>query len=353
MKNIFLKAICSTFILLILLTSNVLADKADYTKVYYPVINNAELSITQGDYGVALAYYREAFAAVSTPFARDYYNAAVCAALVNNKKYTLNYLEELAKKGVSITYLEKQPVFDSLQTTKQWRKFRKKYPKYRQHYESNINLDLRADLDELYARDQYFRNAKGGLRVYADTLAKIEVANTKKFLNWVEKYGYPSESLIGVKDTIEDLPRFSIIIQRQTKARKGYDFSKILFEATQQGRLMPKVAAYLLEQQEGTNKYGSKAYVKVSCNSCNENKPLANLDRYLEEKRSDKEVVRINELRKDLGLEPLADYKKKVLYSFQDNRFKLAYAWSVVNYQVPSKEAAKVMLERLAIAEIE
>jgi hypothetical protein len=354
MTNLFIKPFCFTFtMLLVLVAGNVFADEVDYTKVYYPVINNAELSITQGDYSVALAYYREAFEAVGNPFARDYYNAAVCAMLVNNKKYTLNYLEALAKKGVSITYLESQPVFASLQTSKQWRKFNKKYSKYRQHYEDNVNLDLRADLDELYARDQYFREAKGGLRVNGDTINKIEAANTKKFLQWVDKYGYPSETLIGVKDTIEDLPRFSIIIQRQTKARKGYDFSKILYDAVSQGKIIPQAAAYLLEQQEGVSKYGSKAYVKVSCSSCNEKKPLADLGRYLEDKRSEKEIAQINERRQNLGLEPLSDYKKKVLYSLQDNRFKLAYAWSVVNYQVPSREAAKVMLERLAVAEIE
>ncbi len=353
MIKMFFKVICLPFIILILFNSSVLADEIDYTKVYHPLINNAELSITQGDYAVALAYYREAFAAVPTSFVRDYYNAAICAVLVNNKKYTLNFLEELAKKGVSIEYLSKQPVFNSLQIDKQWRKFNKKYPKYRLHYENNVNLDLRADLDELYARDQYFRQAKGGLRVHADTINKIETANTKLFLQLVEKYGYPGEGLIGVKDTIEDLPRFSIIIQRQTKARKGYDFSEILSAAIRQGRIMPKAAAYLLEQQEGSNKYGSKAYVKVSCSSCDEKNAPSDLDRYLEDKRSKKEVTKINERRQNLGLEPLEDYKKKVLFNLRDNRFRLAYTWSVVNYHVPSKEAAKVMLERLAVAEVE
>ncbi|GAB3202645.1 hypothetical protein ABID22_002737 [Pontibacter aydingkolensis] len=354
MSNILLIASRFTVALFfVLLAGNVFASETDYTKVYHPVINKAELSILQKDYAGALALYREAFKVVPAPFARDYYNAAVCAMLLKDKKQSLGYLEKLAAKGVSIDYLENRPVFDSLQSTKQWRKFKRKYPKYRQQYEKQVNLDLRADLDELYARDQYFRQAKGGLRVYGDTLNKIEAANTKKFLSWVENHGYPGEDLIGVGDTLEQLPRFSIIIQRQTKARKGHDFSKILEAAVQQGRLSPQAAAYLIEQQVGRSKYGSKAYVKINCSTCENEEPLDKMKRYLEENRTEKELLTLEANRKKLGLESFEDYKKKVIYSMTDKRFKLNYAWSVVNYQVPSKEAAKVMLENFVVADAE
>lgn len=354
MRNKFLAAARSVvLVFFVLMAASSFAGDLDYTKAYHPLINKAELSILQKDYASALLLYREAFKAVPTPFARDYYNAAVCAMLLKDKKLSVGYLEKLATKGVSIDFLAQQPVFDSLQTTRQWRKFKKKYPKYRQQYESQINKDLRADLDELYARDQYFREAKGGLRVYADTLRKIEKANTKQLLEWVEKYGYPGESLIGVGDTLEQMPRFSIIIQRQTKARKGYDFSKILAEAVQQGRLSPQTAAYLIEQQVGRSKYGSKAYVKISCSTCEDESHPDSMERYLEEKRTEKELLTIEANRQKLGLETFEDYKKKVLYSLGDKRFRLNYSWSVVNYQVPSKEAAKVMMEKFVVADAE
>ncbi|WP_299826070.1 hypothetical protein [uncultured Pontibacter sp.] len=352
-NNFFTLIRSAALLLFLLLATTVSANDTDYTKEYYPTINQAELSILQKDYATALTLYQAAFKAVPSPFARDYYNAAVCAMLLKDKKQSVVYLEQLATKGVSIDYLGKQPVFDSLKTTKQWRKFKRKYPKYRKQYDRQVNLDLRADLDELYARDQYFRQAEGGLRVYGDTLRKIEKANTEQFLAWVEKYGFPGESLVGVGDTLEHLPRFSIIIQRQTKARKGHDFTGVLKEAVQQGRISPQAAAYLLEQQAGASKYGSKAFVKVSCNTCEDKKPLRNMDRYLEEKRSAKETESINARRKKLGLETLEDYKKKVLYSMDDKRFKLNYDWSVVNYQVPSTEAAKIMMERFVVADAE
>ncbi|TPE45191.1 hypothetical protein [Pontibacter mangrovi] len=324
-------------------------DGPNYTEVYHPKINKAELLVVEGQYEEALEAYEQAFDAVPSPFARDYYNAAICALLQDKERKAFNYLEELVQKGVSLEYLHGQPVLDSLEGSRRWRKFAKKYPKRRTKYEHTYNQELRADLDELYARDQYFRQAEGGMRVHGDTIRKIEEANTKLLLGWVKEFGYPGEDLIGVADTLEQLPRFSIVIERQTKMRKGHDFTEVLLEAVQQGRMAPQPAAYLLDQQAGRNKYGSRAFVKIHCRSCSDDEELGQLDDYLVMKVSEEEQQLIDKRRKELGLEPLEDYKRKVLHSTTDDRFKLNYTWSVTNYVVPSKEAAKVLLEGLTL----
>ncbi|AKD02497.1 hypothetical protein POKO110462_12300 [Pontibacter korlensis] len=337
--------------LLCILQQVVLAQEIpDYTKVYHPVINHAELRVVKGKYEEALQAYEQAFASVPSPFARDYYNAAICAVLLQDRRKTFNYLENLVEKGVSLEYLEQQPVLDSLQETRKWRRFAKKYPKRRHKFDQKLNKELRADLDELYAQDQYFRQAKGGWRVHGDTIRKIEAANTLKLLNWIEEYGYPGEDLIGVADTLEQLPRFSIVIRRQTKARKGHDFTEVLMQAVQQGRMAPQPAAYLLDQQAGQNKYGSRAYVKVNCSTCEEEE-LGQIGDYLVMKISEEDQQKINERREKLGLEPLDDYRRKILFSTTDDRFKLNFTWSIMHYVVPSKEAAKVLLEGLTLKE--
>lgn len=324
----------------------------DYVTDYYPVINQAELSIVEQDYTAALNAYQYAFAAVPLPFARDYYNAAICALLLQDEKQTYEYLEKLVAKGLSLDYLARQPLLDSLAGTRHWKRFKRRYKKSRRAYEERANLDLRADLDELYARDQYFRQAAGGLRVYGDTLRKIETANVQQLLGWVEQYGYPGEDLIGVADTLEQLPRFAIVIQRQTKARKGYDFFPLLRDAVHEGKLAPQPAAYLLEQQAGRSTYGSKAFVRVNCSACEGDKEKPKyLGQYLLENRSEAEQEQVAAQRESLGLEPLEDYRKKVLYNLSDNRFKLNYTWSVADYYVPSSEAASALMERLAVPE--
>jgi len=337
---------------LILTSATRTAAAPDFVTEYYPVINQAELSIMDQDYAAALNAYQYAFAAVPSPFARDYYNAAICALLLQDEKQTYEYLEKLVAKGLSLDYLTQQPLLDSLAGTRHWKKFRRKYKKRRRAYEERAKLDLRADLDELYARDQYFRKAEGGLRVYGDTLRKIETANVHRLLEWVEQYGYPGEDLIGVADTLEQLPRFTIVIQRQTKARKGYDFSSMLRDAVHEGKLAPQPAAYLLEQQVGRSTYGSKAFVRVNCSACEDdkNKPEY-LGRYLLENRSETEQEQVAAQRETLGLEPLEDYRRKVLYNLSDHRFKLTYPWSVADYYVPSSEAASALMERLIVPE--
>ncbi len=323
----------------------------DYTKVYHPVINEAELLVVDREYEKALDTYRQAFAAVPSPFARDYYNAAICALELQDRKRTFNYLEELVQKGVSLEYLERQPVLDSLRNTKHWQKFAKKYPKRRDKYEQKLNKELRADLDELYARDQYFRQAKGGWRVHGDTITKIEAANTKLLLGWIEEYGYPGEDQIGLADTLELLPRFTVVIERQTKARKGHDFKEVLTQAVQQGRLAPQAAAYLLDQQAGTSKYGARVFAKIKCSKCADDEELGTLDDYMTTKISREQEEQVDKRRRELGLEPLELYKYKIVHVGDRNRdrFILTYPWSVINYVVPSKEAARVLLEKLTM----
>ena len=350
----FLKPTVAVFFLLALLSFSTRAlAKADYTKDYHPHINKAERLVMAKDYEAALGQYKHAFAEVPHGFARDYYNAAVCAALTGHEKQGIDYLEKLVAKGVSLEYLEQQEALEPLRAHKTWKKFVKKYPKRRKAFRENTNIDLRADLDELWARDQYFRQAKGGLRVHGDTIRKIEADNVKRLLAWISKYGYPGEELIGLPDTLEVLPRFSIVIQRQTTARNGFDFKTVLTQAVQEGKLDPHVATYLMDQQQGKNLYRSKVLARVICNKpedCKDDEEFGDLSsRYLVQRTSEEEEAKANELRQELGLEPVADYREKMRYAIKDDRFQLGYDWAVTNYKVPSKEAAKVLVESMAI----
>ncbi|PRY07831.1 hypothetical protein CLV24_12221 [Pontibacter ummariensis] len=353
---------CSTFtsycrnllalLLLFVFSAAGATDSPDYVKVYHPTIQRAELAILNEQYGEALNAYQQAFEAVPSAFARDYYNAAVCAMLLEEEKQAFSYLEKLVQKGASLPYLEQQQAFSPLQEGRRWKRFKRKYPKRRKAFEQAANLDLRADLDELYARDQYFRQAEGGYKMHRDTLRAIETANTLNLLNWIAEYGYPGEELIGVADTLEQLPRFSIVIQRQTRAMDGYDFTEILMQAVHDGKLAPQAAAYLMEQQAGKNRYSTKAFVKITCNGCKEGEQLKGEATYFVENMNPQELQRIDARREQLGLEPLEEYRRKVLYSLkEDNRFKLNFPWSVANYFVPNEEAAAIMKEKLITAE--
>lgn len=348
----FLRSALLLFILLFAIVAQ--AKDVNYIKVYHPLIQEAELLVLSKDYTAALDKYKLAFKAVPDPFARDYYNATICAILAGNNKEAFEYLDELVLKGVELPFIRKQEAFKPLHETKEWSKFLKTYNKRRAKYKRRADLDLRANLEELYARDKYYRFAKGGLRVYADTLREIEINNVDELLRLINKHGYPGEKLIGVGDTIEQLPSFSVVIERQTQAKKGVDFTAILRKAVEQGNLSPQAAAYLIEIQQGARIYKTRALVRITCSNvkdCEGDKKLKTLNKYLIENISNKEEEKVNGLRTILGLEPLADYRKKVLYNLTDTRFMLGYKWAIANYVVPSKEAAKALTQGLVIAD--
>ena len=115
--------------------------------------------------------------------------------------------------------------------------------------------------------------------------------------------------------------------------------------------MAPQPAAYLLDQQAGDNLYGSRAFVTVKCTSCKEEEEKP--QRYLVKEMSEARLAGIDKRRTPLGLEPLEDYWTKVLFGLENKAFRLHYDWSVVEYKVPSREAASVLLENLTAADPE
>jgi hypothetical protein len=77
---------------LIIAQSNIV----DFTKVYHPIINDAELALIDSSYVEALDLYAAAFQNVDKPFAKDFYNASICAFYANKQTLMFEYLTKLA-----------------------------------------------------------------------------------------------------------------------------------------------------------------------------------------------------------------------------------------------------------------
>ena len=95
MKNLLL-------ILVFLFPYRVLFAQGDFTRIYHPIINSAELAIVDTNYYEALDYYKAAFDNVKKPFAKDYYNASICAAMVGKMSTMFDYLEKIVEKEIAI-----------------------------------------------------------------------------------------------------------------------------------------------------------------------------------------------------------------------------------------------------------
>jgi hypothetical protein len=134
-------------LLLLFLYSSISYAQTDFTRIYHPIINEAELAIVDTNYHEALAFYNEAFANVEKPFAKDYYNAAICATLVGKMPVTFDFLEKIVAKGYLVENFRKDFFFKNIaDTCKQWANFEKQA----RLIKPQINTELKDSLQKIY-----------------------------------------------------------------------------------------------------------------------------------------------------------------------------------------------------------
>ncbi len=100
-----------TFTLLLFIQ---IAFSQDYTLDYFPHVNKAESFLVDGNYEDALSEYEVAFKLKG--FGNDYYNASICSVLSNHFELATKYLLKLADKGLTISYLKKNKIFEKIPT---------------------------------------------------------------------------------------------------------------------------------------------------------------------------------------------------------------------------------------------
>ncbi|MBT29769.1 MAG: hypothetical protein CMO01_08930 [Thalassobius sp.] len=317
-----MKKIYFTF-LLILCFNLIQAQQIDYRKSYYPAVNKAELAISDNKYNIALNFYLEAFQNVPNPFSKDLFNAAVCAALEQNVMMTISFCEKLLLSGTEITFIQSQKVFRRIEEDERWKHFIANYANYRRRYLLNVNMPLRKELELLTAYDQHFRIQPNGYVIYKDTINAIDISNIDRVKFIIEKYGFPGEDLIGVKDPLSAPPFHSILYHHCQKAADGFgkgmaDFPGDLSDAVKYGKLDPHRFASYVDIQ-GQPVYGNTAFYRIG---------REGELRYLN--MSDNVLKKINKRRASIGLEPLGEYRKKILFSIKDDRFIFNFNDSII-----------------------
>lgn len=319
------KLICTSALAIVLLILAVQA-RAQPNASYLATINEAELLITDSLYAEALAKYKQAFKIKPTASANAYYNAAVCATLVGQKKDALAYLTQLSCKGIAFQEVENAEVFAPLKSTKEWVRFSRAYHSSAKKCASKINQSYRDTLLAMVSSDQYYHKIRAELAssksdiallaAYTDSIRYITNRNTDAFLKLVARKGFPSEATVGA--TKPDGAVFYNILLRHAVQQGRKDILPVLLEAVQQGDLTPHIYAYHAEF--GTkNKYGTTVLRGTA-----EGTQALPFSPELEEA--------INKERSALGMETLADLRKKAAFSAQDNRFYINKPNSTVRF---------------------
>ncbi|WP_064198074.1 MULTISPECIES: hypothetical protein [Emticicia] len=386
-----------------LFSCRVLFAQGDFTRIYHPIINSAELAIVDTNYYEALDYYKAAFDNVKKPFAKDYYNAAICAAMVGKMNTVFDYLEKIVEKGYPSDSLRKDAFFKYVaDTCKVWKKFESQM----RLVKPSINRELRDSLkvyhalitqepytpltaelrtfykeytkklqDSVMVKDRktgkkevftqvifpdsltyFYGKMPEKLIKQLDSLRKINDLKTSnnmrlavhKALNFIDIYGFPDESLIGLPEFNTKHSRvFRFNIYRQNDYpildrnlavsilggslfTYGKDLTPMLIQAIRDGKIPPhqinRVGNAPLETNnsnaEKTPNFYSMGNVKVLQYRLDEN---LNCENRLLQGKDDKKFwkkeqlslyseAEINEKRLDIGLETLADAYKKAFF---------------------------------------
>lgn len=194
-------------LLLAALYGCVQAQDRDYL-TYHLYRAKAERYIYTLAFDSALANYRNAFLCVPESFAKDVYNAALCAALVKDTASLFPYMETALKKGVPWERFDTNRFFSfNYNGLMQWKRIREQLTYYDSLYQSRINRAYRKTLDSLNFLDRQarkhlffvynFPKSKPAEKTRA-RIAETDHRIRKTLLRCIELYGYPSERNVGI-----------------------------------------------------------------------------------------------------------------------------------------------------------
>lgn len=343
-----------TVLLLGFVAQQTFAQEINYLKTYHPKINTAELLVINGKYTDALDQYQKAFAAVPRGFMKDFFNAAVCATYLGDATNTYKYLLEVAGKGISLDFIKDETAFMRIQQDPNWRNFEKEYLAKKREFDLKINKALKDKLAKITERDQLFRVRNP--EAFADSITKVDKQNATELDYLITKYGFPNEDVIGCGEggmPVIQYP-FYTIIRRQTPDKQIVNFSNHLMDASKNGKISPHTATYIMATINGNDAFFARHVFKIVTDEslAMQGKPFATkLNKWVFRQIEQSDEQRINELRLQNGMETLADYRKKILFSMNDNRFLFPYRSYVGMWSVNDPNIASDYLEGTVVLE--
>lgn len=367
---------------LLILYSSISYAQIDFTRVYHPIINEAELAIVDTSYHEALSFYNEAFANVEKPFAKDYYNAAICATLIGKMPVVFDFLEKIVAKGYKIENFRKDPFFKNVaDTCKQWKDFEK----HAQLIKPQVNSILRDSVQRIYRAiaippaspltaglRSYIKehskkekwmpvdsllvigNMPADLLSQMDSLRKLNSAKGSviaresllTIYKILEVHGYPDENVLGLNQLIQAnnegffrssasqsyLYESTIVsnILSMTSFQQQIekiDIVPIIKQAIREGKVHPAVIKSLIGYStDEPCTMGRVLVVQLRLEdniNCPDNNWQQKTERFYwkKEKSASLSEIEINERRQNLGLERLEDAYRKAFFKARPTHF--------------------------------
>lgn len=240
------------------------AAKAQFNNCYYYHASLGFLEYKKGNYAESFQAFKQAFSQQADGRPYDFLGMAKACAQLNKSTQTIFYLKQAIHKGIDWEIISKnKEVFEALMQTNEWLELEQSYPTYRASYLLDYNIDLRVELAEMVATDQYVRRhvcdyKEEGL---CEAERKVDSINQVKILKLIEKNeGFPTLAQVG----FEGLSNFgTIMLHIGLDDKETWElYLKYLEEGMKNGNVHPKEYAsridlYRLQIEGKISLYGS------------------------------------------------------------------------------------------------
>ncbi|MBK8807144.1 MAG: hypothetical protein IPO21_11060 [Bacteroidales bacterium] len=285
-------------LLVIFYCDNLFGQISDFRN-YQEKINIAEMNLIKGKKDEALNSYYEILTTSKGNFCKDIYNAMLLSKELSKTDTFFLFLNLIKTKGLNNIYMNRLEEFQTYHSNRKWKQFEA------ENNNSNINKELRNNIDSLHIRDQLFRKKEGSYKVYGDTIHKIDSINLYYIYSLLYANNFPGEDEIGVS-SITGNQGYDIVFHHYTQKtslvenKRMPKITPILVNLVLQGKVMPNKCSHWLEMQNGEFKAGVFGISNFSINGIKTN--------YYREKYSYERKLILDEYRKWMCLESLEDY---------------------------------------------
>ncbi len=219
----------------------------DYIHNYYQFIYQAELAYEMGEYETAYQYYETGFE-TCTPINTATYNeirkfAEICVRLGYLDK-AIDFIHLDIQNGAELKWMLADSVLADAFGTERGTRLIVDYPKLREVFLNNINLDLRKLIIEMSHSDQQFRQG-GYIQQKQDS---IDILNCRKLIEIFESFGYPNETVIGGYNIDQMFVNVgTILLHTEDSIRMNYFVPK-LTEFVRMGTCSPITLGTVIDQ---------------------------------------------------------------------------------------------------------
>lgn len=298
------------FFILFMLNIKLFSQKRNYSIEYNRLINKAELKICDSSYHSALKIYKKVFKKYQMVWAKDYYNALVCAYKLKDYKGVKKLLPFLAQKGISFKFFEIG--FENSVDTILLSEFKNIHTQYFKKFDSELEKGLRL----LLRNDQRVRDSciKINSDYYAQCYSEIRQVDSINFykLSAIMEKHLLSEDETGIIAP-NNSPIYYFVLLHNTMYRRK-ELMGLLRDRVLNNLFSPQLYTFLSDQTYQND----STYIPYGSNCALVIQKSIYFQYYTNENQ-------IDSVRSLIGLESLEHFRKKAEFQFNNKNDKLDF----------------------------